>query len=155
MRPTRPFRSARPPHDEPSRDWRISFPGVPAIVAVARQLVRATLGDSPRLEDLELITSELVTNAIRHTPSGETGSMLTLRIRGRAGWARIEVSDLGSASWAEAAPLAEDGECGRGLIIVAALADRAGHGPVPGGHVAWAELRWSTTPDDRGAIRPT
>src|SRR5690349_3904837 len=55
-------------------DWRVSVPGVPAIVSVARRLVRAALRDSPRLGDIELIMSELVTNAIRHTPSGETGS---------------------------------------------------------------------------------
>ena len=128
-------------------DWRISFPGVPAIVAVARQLVRATHEGSPRLEDLELVTSELVTNAIRHTPSGEAGSLLTLRIRGRAGWARIEVSDLGSTSWAEPAPTGEQDECGRGLVIVNALADRAGHEPVAGGQVSWAEIRWHVPPD--------
>lgn len=128
-------------------DWRISFPGVPAIVAVARQLIRATHEDSPRLEDLELVTSELVTNAIRHTPSGRAGSLLTLRIRGRAGWARIEVSDLGSTSWTEPGPTGEQDECGRGLVIVNALADRAGHEPAAGGQVSWAELRWHVSPD--------
>jgi anti-sigma regulatory factor (Ser/Thr protein kinase) len=128
-------------------DWRISFPGVPAIVAVARQLVRATHEDSPRLDDLELVTSELVTNAIRHTPSGQAGSLLTLRIRGRAGWARIEVSDLGSTCWAEPGPTGEEDECGRGLVIVNALADRAGHEPMTGGQVSWAELRWHVPPD--------
>jgi anti-sigma regulatory factor (Ser/Thr protein kinase) len=128
-------------------DWRISFPGVPAIVAVARWLVRATHEDSPRLDDLELVTSELVTNAIRHAPSGAAGSLLTLRIRGRAGWARIEVSDLGSTSWTEPGPIGQEHECGRGLVIVGALADRAGHEPVAGGQVSWAELRWHVSPD--------
>lgn len=147
--------------DGTALDWRVSFPGVPAIVAVARQLVRATHESSPRLDDIELVTSELVTNAIRHTPSGRAGSLLTLRIRGRAGWARIEVGDLGSASWAEPAGRAQTAETaetaqtaeyeerGRGLLIVNTLADRAGHESVPGGQVSWAEIHWDAPADTR------
>jgi anti-sigma regulatory factor (Ser/Thr protein kinase) len=138
--------------DGTALDWRVSFPGVPAVVAVARQLVRAAHEDSPRLDDIALITSELVSNAIRHTPSGQVGSLLTLRIRGTAGWARIEVGDLGSASWAGPAKTAEEDECGRGLVIVNALADRAGHEPVPGGQISWAEIHWDAP---AGASRRT
>src|SRR3569833_4267518 len=43
--------------DDATLDWRISFHGVPAIVAVARQLVRATHEDYHRQADLELVTS--------------------------------------------------------------------------------------------------
>ena len=146
-------------HDRGTLDWRISVPGVPAIVAIARRLVRAALWDSRRLDDIELVVSELVTNAIRHTPSGRTGSLLTLRIRGMAGWARIEVSDLGSVSWAKPALAGEDDECGRGLVIVSALADLAGHEPTADGQVSWAEIRWDVSPDAArtraGAIRHT
>jgi hypothetical protein len=101
-----------------------------------------------------------VTNAIRHTPSGRTGSLLTLRIRGqgRAG-ARIEVSDLGSGPWAEPSSAGEDDECGRGLAIVNALADRAGHEPAADGQVSWAEIHWDVSLDAArtraGAIRHT
>jgi anti-sigma regulatory factor (Ser/Thr protein kinase) len=129
-----------------SLDWRISIPGVPAIVALARQLVRAALEDCPRRDDIELVTSELMTNAIRHTPSGEAGSLVTLRIRARAGRARIEVGDSGNASWAEPAPAAADAECGRGLGIIQMLADRAGHEPAAGGQVSWAEMHWDVLP---------
>src|SRR3569833_966363 len=128
--------------DDATLAWRISFPGVPAIVAVARQLVRATHEDSPRLDDLELVTSELVTTAIRHTPSGAAGSLLTLRIRGRAGWARIAVSDLGSASWAEPGPSGAEDVCGRGLVIVCALADRTGHKPKTKNQNTKTEFHW-------------
>jgi anti-sigma regulatory factor (Ser/Thr protein kinase) len=145
--------------DRGTLDWRISVPGVPAIVAIARRLVRAALWDSRRLDDIELVASELVTNAIRHTPSGRTGSLLTLRIRGTAGWARIEVNDLGSGSWAEPSSVGEDGECGRGLVIVNALADLAGHEPAADGQVSWAEIHWDVSPDAArtraGAIRHT
>jgi anti-sigma regulatory factor (Ser/Thr protein kinase) len=135
-------------------DWRISVPGVPAIVAIARRLVHAALDGCPRRYDLELVTSELMTNAIRHTPSGETGSLVTLRIRTSAGWARVEVTDRGNASWAEPAPAREEDECGRGLGIIQMLADRAGHEPASGGQVSWAEFHWDL-PDRLSTVRRT
>ena len=146
-------------HARGTLDWRISVPGVPAIAGIARRLIRAALWDSRRLDDIELVASELVTNAIRHTPSGRTGSLLTLRIRGTAGWARVEVGDLGSGSWVEPSPVGEDDECGRGLVIVNALADLAGQEPAADGQVSWAEIHWDASPDAvrtrDGAIRHT
>jgi anti-sigma regulatory factor (Ser/Thr protein kinase) len=129
----------------PRVDWCVTVPGVAGMVRTARHLVRAALAHSPRIDELELITSELVTNAIRHTPSGDTGSTVTLRIRGSAGWARIEVTDLGSAAWA-ASSSPPGGERGRGLVIVHALADEAGHRAVADGHLSWAELSWTDPP---------
>lgn len=140
--------------DGATLDWRISVPGVPAIVAVARRLVGAALGDSPRRDDIELVTSELMTNAICHTPSGESGSLVTLRIRTRPGWVRIEVSDRGSASWAEPPSAGADEERGRGLAIVHMLADRAGHEPANDGQVSWAEIHWDVSPD-AGLVPPS
>jgi anti-sigma regulatory factor (Ser/Thr protein kinase) len=137
-------------------DWRVSVPGVPVMVAVARQLVRAALEHSPRVRDVELIISELVTNAINHTPSGGVGSLVTLRIRANTGWARIEISDLGSTSWSTPGSRGVEDERGRGLVIVNSLADRSGHEPADGGHVSWAEVRWDVAPDTaHGAGRST
>lgn len=146
--------SYEPPHEspyEPPRegsvlDWRISVLGMPALVAVARRLVRSALDDCPRRDDIELVTSELVTNAIRHTPSGAAGATVTVRIRAVAGKARVEVIDEGDPSWTEPESAAEDDEYGRGLAIVRRLADRTGHDPAPGGQVCWAEIRWAPSP---------
>ena len=126
-------------------DWRVSVPGVPAVVGIARRLVRAALDGSPRADDAELIVSELVTNAIRHTPSGDTDASVSVRITHGPGWARIEVRDLGDAHWARPALTGDQDEHGRGLAIVAALADKAGHAPENGGQVSWAELSWDTS----------
>ena len=123
-------------------DWRVSVPGLPAIVGTARHLVRSVLTDSPRLDDVELVTSELVTNAIRHTPSGDNGSTVSLRILAAPGWVRIEVSDFGSACWSEPSIPGEYDENGRGLIIVNALADRSGHEATARGQISWAEISW-------------
>src|SRR6516164_11788904 len=43
------------------------------------------------------------------------------------GWARIEVSDAGTGEWHAPHGADQDAECGRGLAIVAALADKLGH----------------------------
>jgi anti-sigma regulatory factor (Ser/Thr protein kinase) len=48
----------------------VTFPGLPAIVPSVRRFVRGILASSPRADDMELITAELASNAIRHTPSG-------------------------------------------------------------------------------------
>ena len=51
------------------RSWAletsVTFPGLPAIVPSARRFVRGILVGSPRAEDMELIVSELASNAIR------------------------------------------------------------------------------------------
>lgn len=78
----------------------MTYPGRPASVRAARRLVRGVLAGSPLVDDLELIVSELATNAIRHTPSGWDGGMFTITIRYGPGMARIEVEDDGNGQWA-------------------------------------------------------
>jgi anti-sigma regulatory factor (Ser/Thr protein kinase) len=138
---SRPAGEPPAPRDGTTVDWRISVPGVPALVSVARRLVRSVLGDGPRCDDIELITSELVTNAIRHTPAG---SVITLRVRASAVRVRVEVTDQGDPAWTEPRPADDDEEYGRGLAIVRLLADRTGHEPAPGGQVCWAEISRTT-----------
>jgi anti-sigma regulatory factor (Ser/Thr protein kinase) len=120
----------------------VTFPGVVAIVPAARLFVRGILADSPRAGDAELIAAELVTNAIRHTPSGEAGGEFTVSIWSKPGWARIEVADEGAGQWSPLPGESED-EYGRGLAIVAALAERFGHDVNAGGaQTVWAEITW-------------
>jgi anti-sigma regulatory factor (Ser/Thr protein kinase) len=126
----------------------VSYPGTPASVREARLYVRGALSASPRVDDLELIAAELVTNAIRHTPSGQAGGTFAITILSAPDTARIEVIDLGSGPVpAEPRPetLCDDplSEDGRGLLIVAALADKAGCDRIDGRrHCAWAEVSW-------------
>ena len=110
----------------------VTFPGVAAIVPAARRYVPGILADSPRVDDAELIAAELAANAIRHTPSGHAGGQFTVSIWSKPGWARIEVADGSAGQWH---PLRGDtnDEYGRGLAIVAALADRLGHDVTSGG----------------------
>ncbi len=120
----------------------VTFPGLPAIVPSARRFVRGILVGSPRADDMELITAELASNAIRHTPSGQDGGEFTLTVRTEPGWARVEVTDEGTGEWSAPRGGSGDDEYGRGLAIVAALADKLGHDIRADGQTVWAEAIW-------------
>jgi serine/threonine-protein kinase RsbW len=124
----------------------ITYPGAPASVPAARRFVRSVLAGSPRVDDLESIAAELITNAIRHTPSGQVGGTFTVTVRHGSGWARLEVADQYAGQW-QPWPLDDDcdsvAEYGRGLAIVAALADEIGQGAAAGDtQIVWAEVTW-------------
>ncbi len=119
----------------------VTFPGLPAIVPSARRFVRGVLAGSPRVDDMELIACELITNAIRHSPAGDGGEF-TVCVRTGTEWARIEVSDAGTGQWHPRPDSRPENEYGRGLAIVAALADKLGHDATSVGQTLWAEIVW-------------
>jgi serine/threonine-protein kinase RsbW len=122
----------------------VTYPGTPESVPAARRFVRATLAHSPRVHDLELIASELITNSICHTPSGQQRGTFTITIQHLPGRARIEVADLGTLPWRPARPNRDEMvEHGRGLQIVTALADEVSYGVGPGdSQIIRAEVTW-------------
>lgn len=71
----------------------ITLPGFSCMVAVARVAVRALLPGNPRVDDAELIVSELATNAVRHSTS--RGGQFELVLDLTPGRVRIEVKDGG------------------------------------------------------------
>ncbi len=99
---------------------RIRLAAGPAAAAQARRHVRAAITARHIPVDPDtaaLLTSELVTNAIRHEP----GPAITLAISCPPGQLRIDIHDTAPALPAPAgAP--PDAEAGRGLMLVAALA---------------------------------
>lgn len=123
----------------------VTFPGLPAIVPSARRFVRGILADCPRADDLELIAAELISNAILHSPSGEHDGEFTVCVRTGEGWARVEVSDTGTGEWHPPDSSDPEAEYGRGLAIVAALADKFGHDVTGSGQTMWAEVGWTGT----------
>jgi len=122
-------------------DW---FPGEAAAVGQAREFVRGVLGNAwPRLDDLLLMVSEVASNAVRHTASGDDGGWFDLTVSAAGFVVRIAIADGGGSS----EPQAPDGEgepdvltCGRGLRIVNALAHRWGHTGDELGRVVWFEV---------------
>jgi serine/threonine-protein kinase RsbW len=105
-------------------------------VSIARRLVREALPGCSRGDDLMLAVTELATNSIAHSASGQGGSF-TLRLRTEPGWARIEVTDDGPAQ-SQPAP-----RNGWGLAIVAGVTDQATAVTQPDGcRTASAEVAW-------------
>ena len=86
------------------------------------------------IEDAILVTSELLTNATLHAVPP-----IELRVIGDETEIRIEVHDHASYEPRKQRPDAED-EHGRGLQIVAALADRWGTRPTNAGKTVWCVL---------------
>ncbi|MEV5509666.1 SpoIIE family protein phosphatase [Streptomyces orinoci] len=115
-------------------EWEL--PADPAVVGRARAEVTERLTQWELMEAVfttELILSELITNAIRHA-SGPIGVRL---LRDRC--LICEVADTSSTSPHLRHAAAED-EGGRGLFLVAQLADRWGTRYTAEGKIIWAEL---------------
>ncbi|NUS13337.1 MAG: ATP-binding protein [Streptomyces sp.] len=87
-------------------------------------------------ETVELLVSELVGNAVRHTGARSFG----LRMRRRRGWIRVEVRDP-SRALPCLLPVRELDVSGRGLFLVDHLSDRWGVDLQPRGKTTWFELR--------------
>jgi anti-sigma regulatory factor (Ser/Thr protein kinase) len=125
---------------------RRAFPGCADQVARARQFVSAELAGCPVADEAVLCVSELATNALMHTSSGEGGKFEVIVQRGPSS-ARISVRDQGAASAPAARPVDLASESGRGLGLVSVIADRWGQSGDVAGRVVWFELRWEPRRD--------
>jgi len=113
-------------------------PDVPA-VRLARQATRDALADwqlGHLEDDVVLIVSELVTNAVRHAV--DTGAV-GLELTSAPAWLRVEVRD-GDPHWRAMDRLADCDESGFGFVLVDSLADRWGVRRVCAGKAVWAEF---------------
>jgi len=108
----------------------IELRGGPAAVGAARHAIEelADHEQLPRLDDLRLLVSELVTNSVLHGGAGPDDS-LQLRVDCPDDCVRVEVCDDGSG-WGEhirsTSLESEQPAGGWGLMLVGALADRWG-----------------------------
>jgi anti-sigma regulatory factor (Ser/Thr protein kinase) len=117
---------------------RVRLATGPAAPAEARSQVRTAIRNWEVPVDpyvAALLTSELVTNAIRH----ETGGTVTLAIDCSRDQLRVDVHDTSrSAPALVDAPV--DAETGRGLTLVAILADEWGFYPTLWGKAVYFTL---------------
>ena len=129
------------------RPTRRRFPGLPSQISYARRFVERQLAACPEVITATLLTSELATNAIRHSASGCESGKFEVCVEHKRGWARVEVRDLGSTTEAPQ-PQQRDpydtAENGRGLDLVEALASKWGTEPRRDGRgrQVWFELEW-------------
>jgi anti-sigma regulatory factor (Ser/Thr protein kinase) len=89
-----------------------------------------------RAETAELLTSELVTNALLHT---DQEALVTATLS--AGRLRVEVRDFDGGDPRPRVPDADTGTHGRGLLLVEALSDVWGVRQHTVGKSVWFELR--------------
>lgn len=118
----------------------VTLHGVRRSVGVARNLVRDLAGEFPGLDDLVMVTSEAVANAITHTASGLRGGRVTVVLAAGPGVFRLEVTDDGAGG---GRPYLKDevgAETGRGMRIVDGLASRWGFRMEGTRTVVWAEF---------------
>lgn len=113
----------------------------------ARREVRDQLSAwqlTERLDIIELVVTELVTNAIQH---GQPRDSLALELAADEQRIRISVID-GSALRPVAREVEADQTSGRGMRIVEALVDRWGSDDNPdGGKQVWVELHLAGSGD--------
>ncbi len=114
-----------------------TFPPQTSSAAAARDFVGSACVDwhlEPLAEDLALVVTELVANAIRH--AGTDIAVLLVRLEGGV---RLEVHDGSTRPLRPRSATVLD-EGGRGLLLVDALSSRFGVEGEPKGKRVWVEL---------------
>ncbi|WP_432137819.1 MULTISPECIES: ATP-binding protein [unclassified Streptomyces] len=144
---------ALPERPPASASWHIALPHTTAAVPVARALVRTALAELEHGADsdtAELLTAELVANAVEHT-AGRGPIELVVELL--PGGCRVEVhdpdpappGDLTRGAGGEVDPWQEHG---RGLLLIRALSSSCGHRPTENGKAVW--FRLAAVPPQRG-----
>jgi two-component sensor histidine kinase len=88
-----------------------------------------------------LLVSELVTNAVQHSKSGEPGGSVTVALCPGPAGLLIQVRDDGGQSEPRVTGLSADAaEHGYGLRLVDALAERWGTISSPDGRITWCRV---------------
>ena len=116
-------------------EW--SFPPTTASIASARNAVSDQLGrrtGTTTVEDIRLLVSELVTNAVVHV-----GSTCTVTLRTSDTVIRVEVGD-GCRQIPVRRHPAPGEASGRGLLIIETVADRWGVEVGEAGKTVWFEM---------------
>ncbi|MFD7238760.1 ATP-binding protein [Streptomyces syringium] len=123
------------------RAWGLTCPGSPEEVGRARRWTRDVLGDCPCVDDATLIVSELSTNAVTHTASGNDAGLfhITLALSERV--VAISVMDAGNSATGPKVEHARAADThGRGLALVSVLAENVAVCRNSQGYTVTAEL---------------
>ncbi|MEV7500591.1 ATP-binding protein [Streptomyces sp. NPDC093018] len=103
--------------------------------------------------DVRLCATELLTNVVEHVGGGTPVRVAIVDLSG-PDRARIEVTDPDPRGMPTVLSAAETAECGRGLVLVAALAERWGVERGPGGKTVWCEVVRGRGAADFGKVVP-
>ncbi|MEU5717370.1 ATP-binding protein [Streptomyces sp. NPDC020403] len=141
--------------------WRVALPHSTAAVPIARALVRTALADIRAAADsdtAELLTAELVANAVEHTDgSGPIELVVELMPAG----CQVEVHDHDPGPPGGLSALLPGStpdlwqEHGRGLLLIRTLSSACGHRPTEHGKAVWFTLPATPTAPAPPATAPT
>ena len=122
--------------------WRRVFLGARDQVPDARHFARFLLADSARQDDVEQIVAELAANAVQHSGSGRSQGSFIVELARATSTITIAVYDCGWGGTPRFGRACRtSAERGRGLAVVAALADEVGYdGDDAVGHRVWAKI---------------
>jgi serine/threonine-protein kinase RsbW len=144
--------SALPPAASPLPLWWWSgFPGEAPQVRQARSWIAKLLPACSPLDDLLIFTSELATNAVTHTRSGQPGGQFTVEVTWTPGKARVVVGDQGSDGVPATIAVPRDQENGRGLMLIDMMSAAWGMAGDANARWLWADVNWHS----QGGPMPT
>lgn len=117
-----------------------AFEAEPGQVRLIRAFVAEYARGYPFLDDLLLAVTELAANAIEHSAPAADGT-ISVTVTVGAGTTLVAVTDGGNPrSTPHVRPPREDAEGGRGLYLVATVAERWGFTRDPGASTTWCEF---------------
>jgi anti-sigma regulatory factor (Ser/Thr protein kinase) len=124
----------------------LTIPGRPEHVREARAFAARTLGElgaaARAVSDTAvLLTSELVTNAVRHSRSRAAGGTIAVVILRVPGGVRVEITDDGSERSAPVVKGDTFASDGHGLFLVESMAEQWGWLRGVTGTTVWFRLR--------------
>lgn len=120
-----------------------AFPGEARQLQEVRRYVGGLLADYPDRDAVITCVTELASNAIMHTRSGNGGTFV-VHLQRSTNELRIAVADAGAPTQPAIRVAQTENllEGGRGLAIVAALSEQMGVEGDARGRTVWAEFRW-------------
>lgn len=119
----------------------LTLPGVGRSVGHARSFIRDLVPEGETaLDDMLVVGSETVCNAIRHTASGDICGQVTVTLGAGRGVYRLEVADDGARGGRPYVKGEDGGEGGRGMRLVQGLALRWGYRADGDRTIVWAEF---------------
>ena len=127
-----------PPSGPTVLRWRQVFPGEERQLGTVRRWLMALLPDCPARDDVISVATELASNAVRYTASGQ-GGRFGVEITRHPAVVRVAVADSGGPG----EPRVIDditAEHGRGLLLVRGLSVRTGTAGNHRGRLVWADI---------------
>lgn len=123
--------------------WSRLFDGKPEEITEARRFARMVCAGHECVEMVELVVSELGTNAVQHTASGGPSGFFVVELEVDCRHVRVSVVDMGAGTEPALSsndPADSEAVSRRGLRIVEAVSAKWGSEAVRVGRRVWAVI---------------